>query len=200
MQTRLRLISHAATAAMRSGTFPSADDPLDARGLAGIAAWRERPTLTGDATTKVFCSPALCARNTADALGFQAEVAAALADADYGQWRGRRLSEIATETPEALAAWTRDPDAAPPEGESFRAVLTRTGAWLDAFATAGNAHHGDVIAVTHALVIRAAIIHTLAASPAMFTRIDIAPLSVVELRLSAGGGWTWWPGEPRQGP
>jgi broad specificity phosphatase PhoE len=182
---------------MRSGMFP-ADDPLDARGLADIAAWRERATISHeDDPPQVFCSPAACARDTASALGFCAETAAALADANPGRWRGRRVADIAALTPDALAAWTRDPDAAPPEGESFRAVLARTGGWLDTFSADGSERRGNVIAITHAPVIRAAIIHALGAPPAMFTRIEIAPLSIVELRLSIRGGWTWWPGPPQ---
>ena len=41
-------------------------------------------------------------------------------------------------------------------------------------------------------VIRAAIIHALGASPAIFSRIEITPLSMIELRRSRRG-WTWWP-------
>ncbi len=195
MQTRLLLISHAATAAMRSGRFP-ADDPLDARGLAEVAAWREHLT-PGLDEPAIFTSPAACARDTAQALGFGTETNAhmepALADADPGRWRGRRLADIANEEPEALAAWTRDPDAAPPGGESFSAVLARVGGGLDALPVASRSDPGEIVAITHAAVIRAAIIHALGASPASFTRIEIASLSIVEVRRSIRGGWTWWP-------
>ncbi|MDI7047409.1 histidine phosphatase family protein, partial [Escherichia coli] len=50
----------------------------------------------------------------------------------------------------------------------------------------------NVVAVTHAPVIRAAIVHALGASPAIFSRIEIAPLSMIELRRSRRG-WIWWP-------
>ncbi|WP_027213475.1 histidine phosphatase family protein [Burkholderia sp. WSM2232] len=205
MNLRLLLISHAATAAMRAGRFP-ADDPVDARGLEEAQAARSRLPIADDATA--FVSPALCARETSLALGLAARADAALADIDYGNWRGRRLSELAAHAPSALAAWTRDPDVAPHGGEPFAQVVKRIGNWLDALAlhvplespdepyvTADNASVGTrhVVAVTHAPVIRAAIVHVLRASPVIFCSIEIPPLTAVEMRHSGQRGWTWWP-------
>ncbi|MFM0730020.1 histidine phosphatase family protein [Paraburkholderia sediminicola] len=220
MDTRLLLISHASTAAMRAGCFP-ADDPLDARGLAEAGAAHARLSIPDDAA--VFVSPAVCARDTASALGKGASVDEGLADMDYGLWHGRRLADLAVEAPQDLAAWTHDPDAAAHGGESFSQLVKRVGQWLDALndalsegvirATDSASNDGtneaknrklsektsvipsntqNVVAVTHASVIRAAIVHALGASPAVFPRIEIAPLSMVELRRSRRG-WTWWP-------
>jgi len=209
MNTRLLLISHASTAAMRAGRFP-ADDPLDARGLAEAQAARKRLAMPDD-DAAVFVSPAVCARDTALALGLAATVDTTLADIDYGKWHGRRLVDLANEAPQDLAAWTRDPDFAAHGGESFSQLVERMGEWLDALddaiseGTSGTSRRGmsdatsaprqtsrNVIAVTHAPVIRAALVHALGASPAMFPRIEIAPLSLVELRRSQRG-WTWRP-------
>ncbi|MFM0340909.1 histidine phosphatase family protein [Paraburkholderia fungorum] len=191
MDTRLLLVSHAPTAAMRAGRFP-ADDPLDDRGRVDILAAQTRLSLPDDATA--FVSPAICARETASALGLMATVAAGLADLDYGQWHGRRLADLATEAPQDLATWTRDPEAAPHGGESFSQLVKRVGLWLDAQSGAPDETR-NIVGVTHALVIRAAIIHVLGVSPAVFPRIEIAPLSVIELRRSPRG-WTWWPASP----
>ncbi|CAG4897425.1 histidine phosphatase family protein [Paraburkholderia gardini] len=49
----------------------------------------------------------------------------------------------------------------------------------------------QVVALTHAVVIRAALIHVLGAPAESFGRIGIAPLSIVELRRSREGVWTW---------
>src|ERR1700744_4605368 len=129
MDTRLLLISHAATPAQRAGRFP-ADDPLDARGRAEAETARARFALPADATA--FASPAICARETATALGLVATSVDALADMNYGDWRGKRPAEIAAEAPRELAAWTREHDAAPPGGESFSRLVQRVGTWLDA--------------------------------------------------------------------
>jgi len=199
MNLRLLLISHAPTAAMRAGRFP-ADDPLDARGLAEAQAAQARLShlshLAAFNEAPAFVSPAVCARDTASALGLNAKVDAALADIDYGNWTGRRLADLAAQTPTELSAWMRDPDAAPHGGESFSQAVKRIGDWLDALDVAlhdepGNAR--DVIAVTHAAIIRAAVIHALSASSAIFPRIEIAPLTVVELHHSQQRGWAWWP-------
>ncbi|MGF6572364.1 Broad specificity phosphatase PhoE [Paraburkholderia fungorum] len=194
MDLRLLLVSHASTAAQRAGRFPIDDDALDARSIGETEAVRARMAFSGDAAA--FVSPAVCARETASALGLAATVDEALADINYGRWRGQRLIDIANEAPQELAAWTRDPDAAPPGGESFAALVKRVGAWLDALnpTTADHAsnHPRHVVAVTHAPLLRAAIVHALGASPEIFARIEIAPLSLVELRRSSRG-WTWRP-------
>ncbi|RKE36904.1 broad specificity phosphatase PhoE [Paraburkholderia sp. BL23I1N1] len=189
MDTRLLLISHASTAAMRAARFP-ADDPLDARGLAEAGAARARLSIPDDAAA--FVSPAVCARETASALGLVATVHEELADMDYGRWHGRRLADLAVEAPQDLAAWTHDPDAAAHGGESFTRLVKRIGQWLDTLSGVPTRTTQNIVAATHAPVIRAAIVHALGALPAVFPRIEIAPLSVVELRRSQRG-WTWWP-------
>jgi broad specificity phosphatase PhoE len=59
------------------------------------------------------------------------------------------------------------------------------GAWLD--AQAGQA--GRAIAVTHAGVVKAAVVHALGAPAAAFWRVDVAPLAVTELHAH-DGRWT----------
>jgi len=195
MQTRLWLISHASTAAQRSATFADANEPLDARGLAEANAYAEaqraRFAFSGTHEVRALASPAACARDTAQALGLSATVAPELADTNYCKWQRMRVADIVDNAPQALEAWLSDPAAAPPGGESFEAVIARVGAWLDALA---NNHPADltVIAITHAAVLRAALIHVLRAPAAAFTQIEIAPLATIELRHSQRG-WTWWP-------
>ncbi|HEY4298262.1 MAG TPA: histidine phosphatase family protein, partial [Paraburkholderia sp.] len=174
MDTRLLLMSHASTAAQRAGRFP-ADDPLDARGLAEVQAEAARLRAAIPADAAAFASPAVCARDTALALGLAATPDPALADLNYGDWRGQRLAELAAQAPEDLAAWTRDPDAAPHGGETFSQLAKRVGAWLDALGDAtGDTSNPtrNIIAITHAPLLRAAIVHTLQASPAVFARIE----------------------------
>ncbi len=65
------------------------------------------------------------------------------------------------------------------------AVMTRVSAWLDAL----QATSGGIVAVTHASVIRAAIVHAIEAEPRSFWRIDVAPLSITRLNGN-NGRWT----------
>ena len=57
------------------------------------------------------------------------------------------------------------------------ALMKRVATWLDA----QNATLGVTVAVTHASVIRAAILHAIEAGPRSFWRIDVAPLSLTRL-------------------
>jgi broad specificity phosphatase PhoE len=193
MQTRLWLISHASTAAQRNATFADHNEPLDARGFAEASAYAQHACFASNRAREVraLTSPAACARDTARALGLSATVAAGLADTNYGEWQRMRVADIAAQAPQALEAWLHDPAAAPPGGESFEAVAVRVGAWLDALAKHDPADH-TVVAITHAAVLRAALIRVLHAPASAFTQIEIAPLTTIELRCSKRG-WTWWP-------
>jgi broad specificity phosphatase PhoE len=108
----------------------------------------------------------------------------ALADCDFGSWRGRGLDEIVATDPTGAAAWIGDPAATPHGGESLVALMARVGTWLDGFE-----RRDHTLAVTHPAVIRAAIAHVLLAPPAGFWRIDIEPRSLTDLRREAGR-WT----------
>jgi broad specificity phosphatase PhoE len=176
---RLLLVRHASTDAVRAAAF-GADEPLDASGAA--AAARLRLPRAGE----VLISPARRARETAACAGLAVSaVEPALAECDFGRWAGLPLRAVAESEPDAVRAWMTDPAAAPHGGESLLAVLGRVAAWLDEQA----GQPGTAIAVTHAGVVKAAVVGALAAPPAAFWRIDVAPLSVTELHAH-DGRWT----------
>lgn len=178
--TRLTLVRHAPSDATRRSAFP-VDEPLDARGLDEARALAPRLERSDVAWT----GPAARARQTAEALGLDAAVAPQLDECDFGAWRGRTLAELDTEDPVAVAAWIEDPAAAPHGGESLLALLDRVRGWLDAHAGDG----ARVVAVTHAGVIRAALVCALDAPPRAFWRFDVAPLSRTVLHAH-DGRWT----------
>ena len=184
MATRLKLLCHASTSAVRTSTFP-ADEPLDDQGRQKLAAFLNSFPNSLRHGDRCFTSPALRARQTAEALGLAATVDLELRDCDYGQWTGRTFEEVQAQEPQAMADWIGNPDATPHGGESIAALIARVSSWLDTQSAAP----GRVVAVTHASVIRAAIVCALKAPPRSFWHIDIAPLSLV--RLSGHGGrWT----------
>lgn len=173
MSQRLTLICHGATVATRRAAFP-ADEPLDEGALGGAAALGGRLRRADRALT----SPLLRARQTAAALSLDARAEPALRDLDCGRWAGRSLAEIAAAEPAGVAAWLRDPGAAPHGGEALSSLLPRVAAFLRSAGGAG----GHTVAVTHAAVIRAAVLHVLDAPADAFWRIDVDPLSVTDLR------------------
>jgi broad specificity phosphatase PhoE len=133
---------------------------------------------------RVVSGPERRVQQTAEALGFTAEVAVELRDCDYGAWRGYTLSEVELRQPENMFAWLTDPAAAPHGGESILQLIARVSGWLDEQRALEY-----IIAVTHPAVIRSAIVHTLQAPPSSFWRVDIAPLSLTDLRWN-GRVWT----------
>ncbi|MEU5672105.1 histidine phosphatase family protein [Micromonospora sp. NPDC047762] len=185
--TSLRLVAHGHTAALRRARFGGADDGLDEGGLrAALAqahAGADRRWRLGENAT-CLSSPAVAARQTADAFGLLPTVETALADCDYGDWSGRSLEEVAESQPQALHDWLSAPDCAPHGGESVTEVRDRVGSWLDAQHRAG----GRVIAVTHPLVIRVAVVHALGLPMATYRQVDVEPLAVVRL-TSQGARW-----------
>ncbi len=180
MTTRLNLICHASTTAVRTAAFPG-DEPLDVHGQKKSAAL-PRGRLRAD---RYLTSPALRAIQTANAMKIVAMVEPMLRDCDFGRWSGRTLDEVQAEEPEGVVDWLRDPTAAPHGGESVLALIERVAAWLDAQAAAP----GKIVAITHASVIRAAIVHAIEAGPGSFWRIDVAPLSLTRLHAN-NGRWT----------
>jgi broad specificity phosphatase PhoE len=177
--TRLSLISHAATQAQRRTAFPL-DESLDQQEISKINAL----SWIAPKAQKILSAPEQRTQQTAHALGLSATGALELQDCDYGVWRGRELSELQTQDPEGVATWLADPAASPHRGESIANLIDRVGRWLDQ-----QREDGHTIAVTHPAVIRGAVVHVLNAPLSSFWRVDIAPLTLTDLRFN-GRVWT----------
>jgi broad specificity phosphatase PhoE len=164
---RLLLVRHASTNSTRTAAFPL-DEPLDDRGRAAAAG------LAGVVPRgcAVVSSPSLRCRETAAAAGLRAQVDARVTECDFGCWAGATLDDI---DPAGARVWMTDPDAVPHGGESLRRFAARIAAWLDHQLESATV-------ITHGGVVRAAVVHALGAPIEAFWRIDIAPLSLTELR------------------
>jgi broad specificity phosphatase PhoE len=179
LAARLTLVSHAATEAQRRAAFPL-DEVLLPQEIAKIKAlgWNS------PRTQQVLSGPERRAQQTAEALGLSAVIAPGIRDCNYGEWSGHALSEVEASHPEELFAWLTDPGAAPHGGESMLALIDRMERWMEAQRDGGH-----TLAITHPVVIRAAIVHALQATASTIWRIDIAPLSLTDLRWN-GRVWT----------
>jgi broad specificity phosphatase PhoE len=164
---------------VRHSAFP-ADESIDALGRESAAA------LSAHLPRHARCwaSPEQRTRQTAEALKLDATPLLALRDCDYGAWSGSKFDEVLARDGDAVSKWLRDIDAAPPGGEPMSSVMRRVADWLDDEIAVS----GQSIVVTHATIIRAAIIHAIQAAPASFWRIDIAPLSITRLS-GMNGRW-----------
>jgi broad specificity phosphatase PhoE len=166
---RLYLLAPAPTAAQRLARFPADEesdpiDPTTARRLAARVGSRGA----------VWRAPERRAEQTAAALGLAATPCDELRAWSAGAWSGQAVSSVAERDPERFRAWRLDPDAAPPGGESLRALIQRVAGWMEASLPAS----GRLLVVADAAVIRAAILHALDAGPGTFWRLDVPPLSL----------------------
>jgi probable phosphoglycerate mutase len=132
----------------------------------------------------LYTSPLERARETAEPLGAARHLLArtddSLLEVDFGEWTGRTFEDL-DQTP----AW-RDYNAdrltaCAPGGEPIAAVQARIVAALDRL----RAIHASaaVAIVSHAEVIRCAVLHHLGMPLDMFRRIEISPASVTILEL-----------------
>jgi broad specificity phosphatase PhoE len=179
MAPRLTLICHASTKALRAATF-GGDDPIDDVGRAKA----ERLAGSIRRADQCWTSPALRARETAAALGLTAEVEDRLRDCDFGRWTGMKFTQVVVREPRKLASWISNPSSAPHGGESIPQVMERVAAWI----REPGRDKIHTVAITHASVIRAAIVHVIEAQLQSFWRIDVAPLSLTDLRTN-GRRW-----------
>ncbi|WP_308016230.1 histidine phosphatase family protein [Nonomuraea aurantiaca] len=196
-------VRHASTPGMRTACFPGADEDADAASLArahslasvvagsvvagsvvagSVVAGSVVPGSAVAGVGSAWVAPSAAARQTAAALGREACVVAALAEADHGRWRGLPYGRVAQEEPDALASWLADPDAAPHGGESLTVLAARMADWLDS-----GRGEPEAVAVCDAGAIRAALGHALGLDPLRAARFDLAPLSVTELTVTRGG-------------
>jgi len=86
-----------------------------------------------------------------------------------------------------LQDWLSNADMDSHGGESFSELSQRVSSWMDSLSA-----KGEVVAITHASIMRAAIIHALGCSVSSFRHIEIGPLTVVRL-VRSRKGWIWSP-------
>jgi broad specificity phosphatase PhoE len=134
-------------------------------------------------------SPMQRCRETATALEtaceFSAVVDPAADEVDFGGWTGRPFMEL--EGDPLWQSWNHDRDhAAAPGGETMECVLARVVALLDELRA--RHRHGRVAVVTHAEIVRTAVLHVLGMPMQAYDRLEISPASITTLCLWPGGG------------
>ena len=178
MHARITLLCHGRST-QRPSSF-AGDEPLAAGEAERIAALA--PALAD--VTRTMSSPALVAKQTTGALSRTAAIDLALADLHLGHWHGRALNYIESSEPEALATWMAETDFSGHGGESRADLVRRVSVWLEE----RRGTDGHTLAVTHPVVIQAAMLAILGAPVGAFRHIDVPPLHALDIR-SDGRRW-----------
>lgn len=185
--TRLLLARHAVTAQtgpLLSGRAPGID--LSDDGNRQAAALAER--LAALPVAAVYASPIERTTQTAAAVaqrhGLEVLPLPGVIEADYGEWTGQALTELAKT--DLWKVVQRMPSrAAFPGGESLAAMQHRMVAALDAVVID---HPGElVVVVSHADPIKAAIAHYTGVHLDLFQRIVVSPASVTAFEFGDHG-------------
>jgi broad specificity phosphatase PhoE len=184
---RLLLVRHAVTAEtgrMMPGPAPGPALSEDGRRAADSAG----RALAGSGLTAIVTSPMRRCRQTAGAVarvtGIRPRVERGFADADFGSWSGRRLSDL-----RRLAAW-RTLMASPsrfrfPDGETLEEVRHRAVATTERLVAA-YPDDATVLVVSHGDVIRIVLCHYLGMPVDLVHRLEVAPISLSEVALTDG--------------
>jgi probable phosphoglycerate mutase len=151
----------------------------------GVAQARRLPQrLAGRAISALYASPRERAQETARplALAYRLPIAtsSAVDEVDFGDWSGETIAEL-----DARPEWQRfnadREQAQAPGGERLRDVQRRIVVELTRLQT--EQAGGVVALVTHAEVIRSAVLHYLGLSLDAFQRLEISPASITTLVL-----------------
>lgn len=116
--------------------------------------------------------------------GIELEIVGELDELDAGAWTGQKFSELARDP--RWREWnSARRSARPPGGESMAEVQARVLRHLRRMRR--ESPRGRIVMVTHAEVIRVAVLYSLGLGFDDFARIRIAPASVITLTLSHSG-------------
>ena len=185
--TTILLVRHAAHDLLDRvlvGRMPGV--PLSAEGI--DEARRLARRLARQGITRVHTSPRQRAVETARIISRTAhvpfEISFGLDEIDFGAWTGLPFEELSKDG--SWVWWNMQRSlAAPPDGETMRQVQDRIVRYLNRVRAA---HTGGRIAlVTHAEVIRAAVMHCQGLSLDAYAEVQIAPAAVVALTIDEDG-------------
>lgn len=150
-------IRHGETAWNREKRFQGRSDvPLNERGLlqAGLVAG----ALQREDVSRLFCSPLIRARQTAEIIGTRlnlpVEVMQELTELDFGEYEGELEADLRAKHGLRFAKWREAHYTEPaPGGDSIGTVKDRAASAVKAMAAVSG--HGSVAAVAHQAILMA---------------------------------------------
>jgi broad specificity phosphatase PhoE len=171
----LYLVRHGRTAANAGGRLQGRIDlPIDEVGRAQAAAL---PALVAN-VDRLICSPSLRTRQTAEVFGVEPELDDRWLEMDYGDFDGMPMRDVPRDQ---WGKWVSDIDFRPPNGETLREMGSRVHGACDELLEA--AREQDVVVVSHATPIKAAMAWALGVDVAITWRSHIDQASVTKILI-----------------
>ncbi len=209
------LVRHGRTTANAEGVLAGRTPGIGLDTVGREQAARTGTRLAGVPLAGVVTSPLQRCRETAQALlearrdAPPLSVEDGIVECDYGQWQGRRLSDLAGES--LWSVVQRQPSAATfPDGESLRTMSHRAVAAVRENDAVFEAEHGASavwVAVSHGDLIKAVLADALGTHLDAFQRIAVGPASISIVRYGTdrptvaalntdGGDLSWLAANP----
>lgn len=140
----------------------------------------EVPEEEGMNYTKVFASPMKRAYQTAMLLVSQTiEKDSRLNEINYGKAEGLFYEDLKREYPNVVDAWSKGEDPNFPDGENTNDVLERIKSFLDSMSR----EHGNVLAVSHNIVLRCLVGHLLGLDLKYWYQLNIPHLEKLSVMI-----------------
>ena len=175
----LYLVRHGRTEANAGGRLQGRIDlPIDEVGRAQAAAITSVVT----SVDRLICSPSLRARQTAAVFGIEPEIDERWLEMDYGAYDGLPMVDVPRDE---WARWISDQDFQPPGGESLRQMGERIYGACEALVD--DARTRDVVVVTHATPIKAAMAWALGVDVGITWRSHVDQASVTKILIRERG-------------
>ncbi len=184
MNTTLLLLRHGETEWNRLERYQGqSDPPLSGRGEAQARCVAQHLGGLKGIISSPLQRAYSTARIVADQLGLAVATDARLSELAYGEWEGLRQAEVKVRWPELLRQWKQSPDLVSfPGGESLAELRKRVGSFLSHAAT----QSGPLLVVSHAGVIKVAVLEALGTPLSAFRQVQIPNASITTLRWQEG--------------
>jgi len=186
MAVNILLVRHGQTRSNVTGFYMGrSDEDLDGVGYGQACSLSSR--VAGLSIESVYTSPLERAYTTASIIAqphhLMLEVLDDLTEFHPGDWQGLHIDEISQGWPELWQQWRTDPSkTVVPNGESFPQVAERA---VRAFNTIlASSQGGQVVVVTHEIIIKILVMHVLGVSSGIYRRFEINNASLSWLRVA----------------
>jgi broad specificity phosphatase PhoE len=159
------------------------NESLSADGIRQVSAAAHR-LAEGAPIDAIVSSPlpraAATAAIVAGKLGLTTATDDDLCETDFGEWEGLTFAEIQGRWPDAVVAWQRDPQQAPPGGESFAATACRVDRACERIL---KGHQGQtVLVVSHITPIKILLCRALGAPLLAMYRFYLGSACINEIQ------------------